>query len=59
MKDSVSASDKKRVYILSRSASRDRKENSVTAWSETSSDWVSYRRQIPSGLNFALSGIPY
>jgi alpha-D-xyloside xylohydrolase len=55
-----SASDKKRVYILSRSAFAGSQRNAVTAWSgDINSDWFSYRRQIPAGLNFALSGIPY
>jgi alpha-D-xyloside xylohydrolase len=54
------ASDKKRVYILSRSAFAGSQRNAVTAWSgDINSDWLSYRRQIPAGLNFALSGIPY
>jgi len=53
-------SDKKRVYILSRSAYSGEQRNSVTAWSgDINSDFFSYRRQIPAGLNFALSGIPY
>jgi alpha-D-xyloside xylohydrolase len=55
-----SASDKKRVYILSRSAFSGEQRNSVTAWSgDVVSDFVTFRRQIPAGLNFALSGIPY
>jgi alpha-D-xyloside xylohydrolase len=55
-----SASDQKRVYILSRSAFAGSQRNAVTAWSgDISSDWLSFRRQIPAGLNFALSGIPY
>jgi len=55
-----SASDKKRVYILSRSAFAGSQRSGVTAWSgDINSDWFSYRRQIPAGLNFALSGIPY
>jgi alpha-D-xyloside xylohydrolase len=55
-----SASDQKRVYILSRSAFAGSQRNGVTAWSgDINSDWFSYRRQIPGGLNFALSGIPY
>jgi len=53
-------SDQKRVYILSRSAFAGSQRNSVTAWSgDITSDWLSYRRQIPAGLNFAVSGIPY
>ena len=54
------ASDEKRVFILSRSAFAGSQRNAVTAWSgDINSDWFSYRRQIPAGLNFALSGIPY
>ena len=55
-----SASDKKRVFILSRSAFAGSQRNAVTAWSgDINSDWFSLRRQIPAGLNFALSGVPY
>ncbi len=55
-----SASDRKRVFILSRSAFAGSQRNGVTAWSgDINSDWFSFRRQVPAGLNFALSGIPY
>ena len=55
-----SASDQKRVFILSRSAFAGSQRYGVTAWSgDVLSDWVSFKRQIPAGLNFALSGIPY
>ena len=55
-----SASDKKRVFILSRSAFAGSQRNGVTAWSgDINSDWLSFRRQVPAGLNFAVSGIPY
>ena len=55
-----SASDGKRVFILSRSAFAGSQRNAVTAWSgDINSDWLSFRRQVPAGLNFALSGIPY
>jgi len=55
-----SVSDKKRVFILSRSAFAGSQRNAVTAWSgDINSDWLSFRRQIPAGLNFELSGIPY
>lgn len=54
------ASDKKRVFILSRSAFAGSQRNGVTAWSgDINSDWLSFRRQVPAGLNFMLSGIPY
>ena len=54
------ASDEKRVFILSRSAFAGSQRNAVTAWSgDINSDFFSFRRQIPAGLNFALSGLPY
>ncbi len=54
------SSDQKRVFILSRSAFAGAQRNSVTAWSgDVLSDWLSFRRQIPAGLNFAVSGLPY
>src|SRR5712691_8509726 len=55
-----STSDKKRVFILSRSAFAGDQRYGVTAWSgDVNSDFLTFRRQIPAGLNFALSGIPY
>jgi len=55
-----SASDQKRVFILSRSAFAGAQKNAVTAWSgDINSDFFSFRRQIPAGLNFSLSGLPY
>jgi alpha-D-xyloside xylohydrolase len=54
------ASDQKRVFILSRSAFAGIQRNAVTAWSgDVESNWMSFTRQIPAGLNFELSGIPY
>jgi alpha-D-xyloside xylohydrolase len=53
-------SDKERVYILSRSAYAGDQRYGVTAWSgDLVSDWETFKRQIPAGLNFELSGIPY
>jgi alpha-D-xyloside xylohydrolase len=55
-----STSDQKRVFILSRSAFSGSQRYGVTAWSgDVVSDWLSFRRQIPAGLNFSLSGLPY
>jgi alpha-D-xyloside xylohydrolase len=55
-----SETDQKRVFILSRSAFAGSQRNAVTAWSgDVNADWESLRRQIPAGLNFSLSGIPY
>jgi len=53
-------SDQKRVFILSRSAFAGAQRNSIAAWSgDVESNWLSFARQIPAGLNFELSGIPY
>jgi len=54
------ATDQKRVFILSRSAFAGSQRNAVTAWSgDINSDWITFQRQIPAGLNFELSGLPY
>ena len=54
------ASDKKRVFILSRSAYAGSQRLGVTAWSgDVLSDWLSFARQIPAGLNYSISGMPY
>jgi alpha-D-xyloside xylohydrolase len=54
------ATDQKRVFILSRSAFAGEQRNSVTAWSgDVEANWLSFARQIPAGLNFELSGLPY
>jgi len=54
------ATDKKRVFILTRSAFAGSQRNAATAWSgDINSDWITFRRQIPAGLNFELSGLPY
>ena len=54
------ASDEKRVFILSRSAYAGAQRYGVTAWSgDVLSDWVTFQRQIPAGLNYAISGMPY
>lgn len=53
-------SDEKRVFILSRSAFAGAQRNAVAAWSgDIVSDFETFRRQIPAGLNFSLSGLPY
>jgi alpha-D-xyloside xylohydrolase len=54
------ASDQKRVFILSRSAYAGSQRHGVTAWSgDVLSDWVTFARQIPAGLNYSISGMPY
>ena len=54
------ATDQKRVFILSRSAFAGSQRNAVSAWSgDINSDWITFQRQIPAGLNYSLSGLPY
>jgi alpha-D-xyloside xylohydrolase len=54
------ASSDKRVFILSRSAYAGSQRYGVTAWSgDVLSDWTTFQRQIPAGLNYAISGMPY
>jgi len=55
-----SVTDRKRVFILSRSAYAGSQRTATAVWSgDINADWVCYRRQIPSGLNYVLSGLPY
>jgi alpha-D-xyloside xylohydrolase len=54
------ASDKKRVFILSRSAYAGEQRNAAAVWSgDVDPNWETFRRQIPAGLNYSLSGLPY
>ncbi len=54
------ASNQKRVYILSRSGFAGIQRNGASVWSgDINPNWETFRRQIPAGLNLALSGIPY
>jgi alpha-D-xyloside xylohydrolase len=50
----------KRVVILSRSAWLGQQRNSSISWSgDITANWETFRRQIPAGLSFSMSGIPY
>ena len=54
------ATDEKRVVILTRSAYAGQQRNSAITWSgDIQGTWQVFRNQIPAGLNFSLSGIPY
>ncbi len=54
------ASDQKRVFILSRSAYAGAQRNAAAVWSgDVNPNWETLRRQIPAGLNYSLSGLPY
>jgi alpha-D-xyloside xylohydrolase len=50
----------KRVSILTRSAFAGQQRYGSNTWSgDIGSTWQSFRTQIPAGLNFSLTGIPY
>jgi alpha-D-xyloside xylohydrolase len=54
------ASDQKRVFILSRSAYAGEQRNASAVWSgDVDPNWETFRRQIPAGLNYSVSGLPY
>jgi alpha-D-xyloside xylohydrolase len=53
-------SDAKRVCILTRSAYAGQQRNAAIAWSgDIRGTWEVFAKQIPAGLNFSVSGIPY
>ena len=55
-----SESDKKRVFILSRSAFAGAQRHAAAVWSgDINSDWIFFKKQIPAGLNYSISGLPY
>lgn len=55
-----SASSEKRVFILTRSAFAGQQRYGANTWSgDVNSSWQSLRNQIPAGLNFSMSAIPY
>jgi alpha-D-xyloside xylohydrolase len=50
----------KRVFILTRSAYAGQQRNGAVTWSgDITGDWGTFKKQIPAGLNFSLSGMPY
>ena len=54
------ANPEKRVFLLTRSAFMGQQRNGAAVWSgDVYSSWWALRRQVPAGLNFALSGYPY
>lgn len=56
----LEAAPNKRVFILTRSAYAGQQRNAAATWSgDITGDWDTLRRQIPAGLDFCLSGIPY
>lgn len=54
------ADPNKRVFILTRSAFAGSQRYAATTWSgDIAANWQDFKTQIPAGLNFSLSGIPY
>jgi alpha-D-xyloside xylohydrolase len=52
--------DAKRVFILTRSAFAGQQRNAAVTWSgDIYAYWNVFRKQIPAGLNFCFTGIPY
>ena len=52
--------DRKRVYILTRSTFAGQQRAAATTWTgDIGASWEIYRNQIPAGLNHCMSGIPY
>jgi alpha-D-xyloside xylohydrolase len=50
----------KRAFILTRSAYAGQQRNAAVTWSgDIGSSWSVFANQIPAGLNFAASGVPY
>lgn len=53
------ASDK-RVFILTRSAFAGQQSKGANTWSgDVTASWDALKDQIPAGLNFSMTGIPY
>jgi alpha-D-xyloside xylohydrolase len=55
-----SAAPDQRVFILTRSAFAGIQRYASATWSgDVAADWDNFRKQIPAGLNFSLSGVPW
>jgi len=50
----------KRVFILTRSSFAGMQKYGASYWTgDVSANWEEFRMQIPAGLNFCMTGIPY
>ena len=55
-----STPSEKRVFILTRSSFAGIQKYGASYWTgDVSANWEEYRMQIPAGLNFCMTGIPY
>ncbi len=56
----MAANPNERVFILSRSAYAGSQRYGIAVWSgDIASTWQDMAGQIPAGLNYAMSGLPY
>jgi alpha-D-xyloside xylohydrolase len=55
-----SAAPDQRVFILTRNGFAGQQRYAAASWSgDISSTWTAFKKQIPAGLSFSVSGIPY
>jgi alpha-D-xyloside xylohydrolase len=56
----LSTKSGKRVYILTRSSFAGMQRYGASYWTgDVSANWEEFRMQIPAGLNFCMTGVPY
>ena len=59
-KASASVAPNQRVFILTRSGFAGIQRYATATWSgDTTSTWTAMAKQIPAGLGFCISGMPY
>ena len=55
-----SVTDRKRVFTLARSAFAGQQHNAAAVWSgDIAADFATLKREIPAGLNYSMTGLPY
>lgn len=55
-----STQSQKRVFVLTRSSFAGMQKYAASYWTgDVSANWEEFRMQIPAGLNFCMTGIPY
>jgi alpha-D-xyloside xylohydrolase len=51
---------RKRVFILTRSSFAGMQRYAASYWTgDVSASWETFRKQIPAGLNYCMTGVPY
>ncbi len=55
-----STKSQKRVFILTRSSFAGMQRYGASYWTgDVSANWETFRKQIPAGLNYCMTGLPY